>query len=408
MSTTSPDQPAWTPPQFDTSKPPELRENLPSLGSRSNFVRIAKWCPDGSTVLTQREDRSYRMVHFPSLDDSLPAGAQSSPPQSLTLQQPAPIVDFLWYPTASPKDPASFCFVSSVRDSPVKLLDASNGRLRASYPIIDHVERFIAPHSLAFNPYGTRLYCGFENAIEVFDVGQPGEGTRLMTTPNKKSKDGLKGIVSALAFCPSYTTDWFAAGSLAPTSSNVAIYSETQGEVPVMFLGNESKAGVTQLMFNPMRPHLLYASFRRRTEVACWDLRSNANIPWKLYSPPSATPEELTNQKRRFDVDIGGRWLSVGSQDGSISLFDLDEEDNTQQRHYEEPLGVLPTLGFKAHEDSVTTAAFRPTSSDMVSTSGSRCFEGDSSDEEEDDVNVKATKKQPIVRDGSIRLWRFS
>ncbi|KAL0068982.1 hypothetical protein AAF712_003975 [Marasmius tenuissimus] len=158
-----------------------------------------------------------------------------------------------------------------------------------------------------------------------------------------------------------------------------------------------------------MRPHLLYASFRRRTEVACWDLRSNANIPWKLYSlAASATPEELTNQKRRFDVDIGGRWLSVGSQDGSISLFDLDEEDDTQQRHYEEPLGVLPTLGFQAHEDSVTTAAFRPTSSDMVSTSGSRCFKGDSSDEEEDDVNVKATKKQPIVRDGSIKLWRFS
>ncbi|KAL0567771.1 hypothetical protein V5O48_014221, partial [Marasmius crinis-equi] len=171
-----------------------------------------------------------------------------SPPQSLNLQQSAPIVDFLWYPTASPKDAASFCFVSSVRDCPVKLLDASNGRLRASYPIVDHIERFIAPHSMAFNPYGTRLYCGFENAIEVFDVGQPGEGSRLMTTPSKKSKDGLKGrcILSALAFCPSYTTDYFAVGSLTPTQSNIAIFSETRGEVPVMFLGNNVRLGVTQ------------------------------------------------------------------------------------------------------------------------------------------------------------------
>lgn len=39
-----------------------------------------------------------------------------------------------------------------------------------------------------------RLYCGFEDAVEVFDFARPGEGTRLMTTPSKKSKDGLKGI----------------------------------------------------------------------------------------------------------------------------------------------------------------------------------------------------------------------
>jgi hypothetical protein len=78
------------------------------------------------------------------------------------------VLDFVWYPTASPRDPASFCFVASVRECPVKLLDASDGRvspwfsllhylilslyqLRASYKIVDHRERFIAPHSLAFN-----------------------------------------------------------------------------------------------------------------------------------------------------------------------------------------------------------------------------------------------------------------
>ena len=38
-----------------------------------------------------------------------------------------------------------------------------------------------------------RLYCGFEDAIEVFDVNYPGEGTRLATTPSRKSRDGLKG-----------------------------------------------------------------------------------------------------------------------------------------------------------------------------------------------------------------------
>lgn len=66
-------------------------------------------------------------------------------------------------------------------------------QLRASYRIVDHRERQIAPHSLAFTYSGQRLYCGFEDAIEVFDVGQPGEGERRHTSPTKKSKDGLKG-----------------------------------------------------------------------------------------------------------------------------------------------------------------------------------------------------------------------
>lgn len=38
-----------------------------------------------------------------------------------------------------------------------------------------------------------RIYCGHEDAIEVFDVSRPGEGARIATTPSRKSKDGLKG-----------------------------------------------------------------------------------------------------------------------------------------------------------------------------------------------------------------------
>jgi hypothetical protein len=51
--------------------------------------------------------------------------------------------------------------------------------------------------------YECRLYCGFEDAIEVFDLTRPGEGTRLMTTPSKKSKDGLKGTCTCVITFPS-------------------------------------------------------------------------------------------------------------------------------------------------------------------------------------------------------------
>jgi hypothetical protein len=91
-------------------------------------------------------------------------------------------------------------------------------QLRASYRIVDHRERQIAPHSLVFSltaqklvlreylnvsfliMFHPRLYCGFEDAIELFDLSRPGEGTRLHTTPSKKSKDGLKGRLFRLIF----------------------------------------------------------------------------------------------------------------------------------------------------------------------------------------------------------------
>lgn len=48
------------------------------------------------------------------------------------LPQPSPILDFAWYPLATVQDPASFCFVASVRDTPVRLVDAGDGRVSAS------------------------------------------------------------------------------------------------------------------------------------------------------------------------------------------------------------------------------------------------------------------------------------
>ncbi|KAK7441519.1 hypothetical protein VKT23_016509 [Stygiomarasmius scandens] len=237
----------WVPPIYDVSHTPRL-ENTLSLPKdpefERNFMRLAKWCPDGSMFLGQCENRSFHLM----TTQNLYASIADPPPPTLVLTQPSPIVDFIWYPTAMPRDPASFCFVGSVRDCPVKLLDARDEGLRAPYPTIDHRERFIAPHSLAFNLTGQKLYCGFEDAIKVFDVAHPGEGTRLATTPNKKSKNGLKGIVSALASSPSYESELFAAGSLTPMSGNIALFNESQGATLVMFVegGPEGGAAVTR------------------------------------------------------------------------------------------------------------------------------------------------------------------
>lgn len=44
---------------------------------------------------------------------------------------------------------------------------------------------------------GNRLYCGHENAIEVFDIATPGHGTseRIKTSSAKRDKGGQKGAL---------------------------------------------------------------------------------------------------------------------------------------------------------------------------------------------------------------------
>ena len=132
--------------------------------------------------------------------------------------KPASILDFLWYPSATPQNPASFYFLASVRECPFKLINASDRRvdlspsssypqLRPSYRIVDHRERQIAPHALAFNPPAQKylcprsprpisppstIYCEYEDALEIFDLSSPGSGPVSRPHFARKSKDGLK------------------------------------------------------------------------------------------------------------------------------------------------------------------------------------------------------------------------
>ncbi|KAF8623068.1 hypothetical protein AX15_006522 [Amanita polypyramis BW_CC] len=440
----------WTPPVYTiphTSTRPPLQSTLilpPDPENPANFMRAAKWSPDGLSALGSCENATFQLFDLP---DRIPSYSHTDTPQPIqlnaSLKQPSPILDFLWYPTASRHDPASYCFVASVRECPVKLLDASTGRLRASYRIVDHCERQIAPHSMAFNLSSTKLYCGFEDAIEVFDVHVPGEGTRLRTTPSKKSKDGLKGIISALAFSPSasYTDAFYAAGSLSPTPHNIVLFSESQGENPIMYIGNNNVrtyGGVTQLRFHPLKPHILYASFRSRSshgKIYAWDLRMAdsgiSDSPYHVFQSHhegingQAVREVNHNQKMIFDIDIAGRWLAVGGQAGGVNVFDLSVEgmttaDGELQRAYthggtgNDPNTSYPTYHFNAHEDAVGCTTFNPCHPMLVSVGGSRHFVVDEEVEEcveEDEQERNGTMMKlkdrlgPVVFDSSVKVW---
>ncbi|KAF8518200.1 WD40-repeat-containing domain protein [Gautieria morchelliformis] len=310
--------------------------------------------------------------------------------------QPGNILGTLWYPTAVPEDPSTFCFLASVRECPVKLLDASDGRLRASYRIVDHRERQIAPHSMAFNSTASRLYCGFQDAIEVFDINYPGEGERIFTSPSKKSRSGLKGIVSSLAFCPDYS-GLYAAGTF---SSSLVLFAENSQAEIIQSLGGVH-GPITQVKFNPMQPHIVYATSRQSNTILGWDIRGDTSIPLKKFERPG-----LTNQRLSFDLDMYGSALVTGDQDGFISCFDLYAEDSEK-----------PSLRYKAHNDAIAATALHPFKPALLSVSGSRHFNdnlsgtedaSDSSASSDVAFRTRPRRSFPVSRDTSIKLWTFA
>ncbi|QRV85263.1 WD40 domain-containing protein [Ceratobasidium sp. AG-Ba] len=286
--------------------------SLLSDSSTTNFARNIQWSVDGRALLVVCEDSTIEVLGVEQNMDITP---------SLAAKNPAPVLSTAWFPTASPSDPASYCFVSAVRDCPVRLVDASDGRLRASYRIIDHQERFIAPHCMGFNMYMNRLYCGFEDAIEIFDVHNPGvEGTRLHTVPTKKSRDGLRGIISALAFTP----DWSGLYAVGSFSGGIAMYTEDTG-VQIQGWLEGIDDGVSQIKFNPTQPHLVHVAFRRSSTIATWDIR-NPVEPVGFFDRGTAE----TNQRLWFDVRSDGQWLAAGDEGGVLKIFDINKSSQDE------------------------------------------------------------------------------
>ncbi|ORY27763.1 hypothetical protein BCR39DRAFT_537048 [Naematelia encephala] len=299
---------AWpqTPVYNLAASPRELsRINVSELQSevRDNFCRHARWCADGSSVLTISEDRIIRVFDTPTSSDNVAGPSVSSP---RTFAQPDAIHATAWFPSATVLASETFCFAASIRDTPVRLVDATDGRIRATYPIIDHRERMIAPHSLAWNPTATKLYCGHESAIEVLDIASPGEaGERWKTSYTRKEKGNQKGIISTLAFCPDYS-GLFAAGSFA---GNVSLYSEDTGSTAVAHLEGIKGGGVTQVAFHPLSPQTLFVASRRCNVIQVFDTRNPSSGPFM-----EIERKGMSNQRIWFDVDPWGRYLASGDE----------------------------------------------------------------------------------------------
>ncbi|CAG8537701.1 9328_t:CDS:10 [Ambispora leptoticha] len=315
-------------------------------GWEDNFFKMAKWSPDGT--YTFRRLTEFALIRPLNVFETIEEIALNPVIQARTGET---IYDCCWYPMMSSQEPETCCFLSSSRDHPIHLWDAFSGKIRASYTIIDHREQIIGPNSLAFNLDGSRIYCGYNNMIEIFDSSRPGRGgEKHPTTPTRKSKDGQK------AFNPDYS-GLYAAGSYSRT---VGLYDEKNNKL--LYLLRDLYGGVTQIKFSSDGYYLFSAS-RRDNFIHCWDIRNTGDVLFKLNRIGD------TNQRLMFDIDASGRYLITGDQNGKILIYNI----SNPTENIEDISRLI--VEFSAHNDTTSAAAFHPTLPLMVSCSGQRKFD---------------------------------
>jgi hypothetical protein len=277
------------------------------LGAGGSFTKGVAWSPDGSSVLGGSEDNVLRVFRVPAAcfhgsegadgaADGAPCAAAAAPAElepAAACREAETVYDYAWYPLMRCDSPLSCAFAATLRDAPVHLWDAgAGGGVRASYGARNHLDELAAAYSLCFTPDGSRIYCGYDRCLRAFDLCRPGCRAQVLeryTSPTRKSREGQRGLLAALAFNPDHS-GILAAGSYG---SSVCLYAQADASLLLeLDCGAAARGGggggggggrgasiggVTQVGFSPCGRYLYSAS--RKDELAlCWDVRATARV----------------------------------------------------------------------------------------------------------------------------------
>jgi len=343
------------------------------------FWKGCKWSPDGLCILTNSDDNALRIFNLPQdliqECDSKNQKIETMSPE-LKMKEGEIIYDYDWYPFMSSYDSSTCCLISTSKDHPVHLWDAFTGHIRCSYLSFNHLDELVAANSLSFNLDGSKIYCGYNKMLRIFDSSRPGRECDEYPTVVKNSSLNQSGIISCISFA-NQISDMFALGSFA---KSVGVYSEHDADLICMLPG--SLGGVTQVQFSK-DGILLFAGARRDDKIVCWDLRNPNEVLFSIKR------EAATNQKIQFDIHRSNRYLFTGNTNGKISVYDITAPYS--QRSY----------SIDAHNDAVNGLSLHPYLPLVASTSGQRHFalDDDSSSSENDDSED--------VIENSLRIWKY-
>lgn len=373
-----------------TEKPSYITEARTDFNSTDeNFLKGCKWAPDGTCILTNSNDNCLRLFNLPQpLYEAQYRDIPELTPV-LKFSETDTIYDYCWYPKMTFDDPNTQCLLSTSKDSPVHLWDANTGQIRGSYRPYNHLDEMTSAYSLAFNYEATKIYCGFNKVIRIFDLTRPGRDFVTRPTyyndPHSRGKTGQPGIISCIVPSPQ-DNGMYAAGSYSRT---IAVYCEPKGQIVCMFEGQQG--GVTHLAFSPDGTKL-YSGGRKDPEIICWDLRNPGQILFV------ALRQVLTNQRIYFELDRSGQYMFSGSHDGTVNIWDTTVTPEELFPGQDSVLKV--TNKFQAHKDTVNGISLHPYLPLLASSSGQRHFpsvyDSDSSEDEASDII-----------ENTLKLWAF-
>ncbi|XP_076234119.1 telomerase Cajal body protein 1 homolog isoform X2 [Calliopsis andreniformis] len=226
---------------------------------------------------------------------------------SLTIKEGGLIYDTCWYPFMNSWDPATCCFLSTSRESPIHLWDAFNGELRATYRAYNQVDEVEASISAHFINSGTEIWAGFKNALRVFNVERPGR--QINTIQLKKDFPNASGLISCIRENP------IMPGLVAFGTYSKLIGLYRDGPLCTFKTGN----GVTQIEFSACGTKM-FSAVRRSNEFLCWDLRNPGVVLYSLQGRQSDT-----NQRIQFDIAPDGKQIVSGGTDGNIVVWELHQ-----------------------------------------------------------------------------------
>lgn len=126
--------------QYNWSDTPKLlcvaTEEYQPTDLYENFTKGCQWSPDGTCLLVPSEDFRLRIYELPRelYSGQIPLDFKETHfTPALTVKEGGLIYDTCWYPFMNSWDPATCCFLSTSRESPIHLWDAFTGELRATY-----------------------------------------------------------------------------------------------------------------------------------------------------------------------------------------------------------------------------------------------------------------------------------
>ncbi|KAI7823943.1 WD40-repeat-containing domain protein [Kickxella alabastrina] len=336
--------------------------------------RSAQWSPDGTSIATSSDDNTLRIYSLSETDLSL----QTQIPHGETLTAHA------WYPYMSQSDPATCCIATATRDQPIHLRDTNTGRVRASYTAYDPHEKLMTAGAMQFGADGRGIFGGYRGYVAKFDLQRSGLPVdQAAMTPSRRSKDGVKGIVSCLdAAGPSglLACGTFS-GYLGLRSQCNLADSQWAWVFPTEYGG---RAGVGHMRWSPNGRVLWAESRGAARHIVAWDIRDMRGPLAVIPKPAGPAMRGVAAQQRmQFDFDMGGRFLVTGECNGQVTFHDTWNLD------------AAPVVRVVAHDDLVSGVSSHPYYPMLATASGQRHFDNDSE-----------SSPLPLLSiDNSLKVW---